>query len=101
MQYLNQQTYGTGLVRSPGFNEFFYNDSACIDRPEEKVLSPYLLIGFENSLVSLNNRVPSIVTIKNISIDSPKHKLSAFLGAWAGEDIDNMLDMVYKTRSKF
>lgn len=98
---MNQQTYSSGLVRFPAFNEFFYNDSVCIDT-EKKLLSSYLSINFKNSLVSLNNTVStSIVTIKNISMDNPKHKLSEFLGVWAGEDIDNMLDMVYKTRSKF
>jgi len=30
-----------------------------------------------------------------------QHVLSKYLGAWQGDDIDEMLDMVHKTRSKF
>ena len=39
--------------------------------------------------------------LKNTLCVSQNHQLSKYVGAWKGDDIDEMLDIVYKTRSKF
>jgi hypothetical protein len=48
-------------------------------------------------LLIIRNKPENNETVEN----HRKHPLSEFIGAWKGDDIKDMLDLVYSSRSEF
>lgn len=78
------------------------NSAAFYNEHSTRVFVPIKIDYPINNLHSLSPySSQAFLPIKKIKKGTPAYRLKKFLGAWKGNDNQEMLDLVYLTRSKF